>query len=191
MPRRARALPVEVQGDAGAAATSPAPIQAPMDYVPTDTMLKLRAEYFTLCEKNPMDMRDLRSKVLEYFPSHKAAQILRLMESNPAFTNWFSADHEFDSKLKYLADKSLAALASVLENEHPAAANARVKAIQIILSLAGKAPKSPKSEENSLLNAVAKMDAAQCQALLSNGTEVKVSVKKHDTLEAITKEYDE
>jgi hypothetical protein len=35
------------------------------------------------------------------------------------------------------------------------------------------------------------MDAAQCQALLSNGTEVKVSVKKHDTLEAITKEYDE
>jgi hypothetical protein len=113
------------------------------------------------------------------------------MDANPAFENWFQADHEFDSKLKYLADKSLQALASLLDNDHPAAANARVKAAQVILSLAGKAPKSPKSEENSLLNAVAKMDAAQCQALLSNGTEVKVSVKKHDTLEAITKEYDE
>jgi hypothetical protein len=162
-----------------------------MDYVPTDAMLKLRAEYFTLCEKNPMDLRRVREKVQEYFPAHRADQILRLMDSNPSFENWFQADYEFDSKLRYLADKALGALAAVLENEHPAAANARVRAIQTILSLAGKAPKSPKSEENSLLNAVAKMDAAQCQALLSNGTEVKVSVKKHDTLEAITKEYDE
>ena len=191
MPRRARALPIEVQSDAGAAATSPAPLQAPLDYVPTDALLKLRAEYLVLCEHNPMDLRDVRTKVVEYFPRHRADQILRLMDSNPAFTNWFQSTHEFDAKLRYLADKSLHALAAVLDNEHPAAANARVKAIQIILSLAGKAPKSPKSEENSLLNAVAKMDAAQCQALLSNGTEVKVSVKKHDTLEAITKEYDE
>lgn len=182
--RRSRNLPVEVRDENDEVA----PIQGPLDYRPTDDMMRLRAEFFVLLEENPLDQRSIPEKIREYLPAHKAEQILRLMERNPAFVSWFAATHEFESKLKYLADKSLQALQDLLSNDHPAAANAKVKAAQIILTLSGKAAKTPKTSEDNLMKAVQNLDAAECKALLSNGTELKVSVKKHDTLEAIIEE---
>lgn len=189
MPRPPRNLPVEVRQTDNP--NVPAPVQDTMDYRPTDSMLKLRAEFFALEEENPLDLRDVREKIREYFPTNRADQIIRLMDNSPAFENWFQGTHEFKARVKYLADKALAAVEDILNNPHPAAANARIKAAQFIIEMAGKSPKvggkEQPDESTHLMKALNKMDRAQVEALLSNGTEIKMSIKSPETLDTTTK----
>lgn len=189
MARRSRNLPITVCDEDG----NPLPevAQSPIDYVPTDQMLRIRAEYFSLLEQNPLDMRDTRAKVEEYFPKHKAGQILRLMDTNPSFEAWFSATHEFTAKIKYLGDKALSSLEQVLNETHPAAAAAKVKAAQLILALAGRQPASPDTAKDNIAAAMKNLNSAELKALMASGTEVSVSVKKPKTLDVAGVKYDD
>ena len=182
MPRRN--LPVEVRETENP--NVPAIVQDSLDFRPTDSMLKLRAEFFALEEENPLDLRDIREKIQDYFPQARAEQILRLMDNNPAFGNWFQGAHEFRARVKYLADKALNALESILNDPNPMAANAKVKAAQMILDMAGKSAKEKDKEEKKsggLADALSKMNRAQVEALMQNGTQISVSVKNPDVLD--------
>jgi hypothetical protein len=177
---RRSSLPVVVVDPATQA---PAPVQVPMDFQPSDDMMRIRAEYQALCEENPLDLRPTFEKVVDYLSEHRAKLVLSLAKANPSFIIWFEATHEFNARVKYLGDKALRALEQLLDSEHPAAANAKVKAASMILDMIGKS-KPTENPEDKLMKSLSKLDVAQCQALLSNGSEVKVSIKKNKAIEA-------
>jgi pantoate kinase len=186
MSRRSRNLPVTVVDNTGA----PAIVQGPMTYVATDDMARLRAEYFALCEANPLDSRDARDRLHDYFPTQKADQVIRLMDSNPAFESWFQATHEFNSRIKYLADKALSALEHILQNEHPQAQSARVKAAQFVVAMAGQKPKDPDEAGKNLHSALKGLNKAQLEAMMTDGTKIKASVERPTTLDLSKDDYD-
>jgi hypothetical protein len=162
---------------------TPSAIQVAMDFQPSEDMMRIRAEYQALCEENPLDLRPTLEKVVDYLTSHRASMVLTLAKANPSFLTWFEATHEFNARVKYLGDKALRALEQLLDSEHPAAANAKVKAASMILDMIGKS-KPTDNPEDKLMKSLSKLDAAQCQALLSNGSEVKVSIKRNKAIEA-------
>ena len=154
-----------------------------MDYIPSDAMLRLRAEFLTLLEDHPLDGGSLRDKVVAYLPKHKADVVIRQMDSSPAFEAWFGASHEFNARIRYLGDKALGALEQILLDDSPATANARVKAAQMVLTLAGQKPRESDEASKKLDSALKDLSKAELQALMGDGTSISVSVKKPETID--------
>lgn len=136
---------------------------ADVTLIPSPEMRKAKATYWTRLHDNPVYDRDTTTlaAALEVTGDPRVSR----WWSQDGFPDWFANKDEFRSRVEYLAHLALDTVEDVLLDQD-ANANARMKAVQIVLEAAAKFPTKSSGEEKYLDARIQKMSKQELEAYI-------------------------
>jgi hypothetical protein len=142
--------------------------------VPTPEQRKVKATYWTRLHDNPVYDRDTTTcaSALEITGDTRVSRWWSL----DGFQDWFANKDEFRARVEYLAHLALDTVEDVLLDQD-ANANARMKAVQIVLEAAAKFPTKASGEEKYLDARIQKMSQFELEAYIARSLPAPAAAK--------------
>lgn len=129
---------------------------------PTDAQRKAKAALHIALEDNPMhSISSITPTLAAKLTSEPRFKVWMKEED---FRDWLANTSEFRQRVEFLAHKALVALESVLDNEDPKAAGAKVSAAKTIFEISNK--KTKVEAPRFMDRAINEMTPAQLEAFI-------------------------
>ena len=125
---------------------------------------KAKASFWVAYSDNPLTPVDdmTTAEIARYIPGTSVDKWMHIS----GFRDWFFNKNEHRQRLEYLYNLALDSAESILLDDDPKTASARVNVIKVIAELANKYPRQNESSNRYLDSTIASMDRAELEMFL-------------------------